>query len=128
MGEKEINSLLEKLRREMDSGKEFKFWKYLNELEKISPGFPEETLGTIEENVTVKGKLFLGKGSVIKSGSYLEGNVFIGENCEIGPFAMIKKQAIISDGCKIGRADVSNSIFFEKAYAKHFSYIGDSII
>ncbi len=121
-------SLLKEVSSDLSTGKEFSFWKHLNKLEKIAPHFSEKVNGVIEENVTVKGRLFLGKGSIIKSGTYIEGNVFIDKNCEIGPFAFIKKQALIGNGSKIGRADISNSIFLEKAYAKHFSYVGDSIL
>ncbi|WP_332881714.1 bifunctional sugar-1-phosphate nucleotidylyltransferase/acetyltransferase [Methanosarcina horonobensis] len=40
--------------------------------------------GTIEPNVVIKGEVTIGKGSLIRSGAYIEGPVVIGENCDIG--------------------------------------------
>ncbi len=41
--------------------------------------------GKVEKNVIIKGKLKVGKGTEILSGTYIKGNVVIGENCHIGP-------------------------------------------
>ena len=85
--------------------------------------------GKIERNVTVKGKLVLGKGSLVKSGTYIEGPVIIGENCTIGPNAYLRGCTSIGNGCKVGNAtEIKNSIVFENSFVPHLSYIGDSVI
>ena len=83
--------------------------------------------GDIEDNVTIKGKAIIEKGTIIKSGTYIEGPVFIGKNCEIGPHAYIRPDTLIYDNCRI-RAEVVDSIIMEGTTAKHYSYIGHSII
>lgn len=85
--------------------------------------------GKIERNVTVKGKLILGKGSLVKSGTYIEGPVIIGENCTIGPNAYVRPGTTIGNDCKIGNStEVKNSIIFNRSAVPHLSYIGDTIV
>ncbi|NDK08829.1 NTP transferase domain-containing protein [Candidatus Gracilibacteria bacterium] len=85
--------------------------------------------GEIEKNVTVKGKIVLGKGSILKSGTYIEGNAYIGENTIIGPNAYIRGNTYIGDKCKIGNAcEIKNSSFGDFTNVAHLSYIGDSVI
>ena len=50
----------------------------------------------------VNGNIVLGKGSIIKSGTYIEGNVWIGENCVIGPNAYLRKGTVLCGTNKIG--------------------------
>ncbi len=125
---KKLVLLLEKLKKEIDSGKEFEYWKYLDESEKILEKMRKKIGGKIEKNVSVKGKLALGKGSVIKSGSYIEGNVFIGKNSKIGPNAHLRPGTVVSDNCHIGMSEVKNSIILGKSNASHFNYVGDSVL
>jgi bifunctional UDP-N-acetylglucosamine pyrophosphorylase/glucosamine-1-phosphate N-acetyltransferase len=87
--------------------------------------------GEIEENVTVKGKIVLGKGSKILSGTYIDGNAIIGENSVVGPNLVIRGHrggVTIGNNCKISNTDMINSIIMDKVKAKHFNYIGDSVI
>jgi bifunctional UDP-N-acetylglucosamine pyrophosphorylase/glucosamine-1-phosphate N-acetyltransferase len=85
--------------------------------------------GTIEKGVTVKGKIVVGKGTVIKSGTYIEGPVMIGEDCTIGPNAYLRGFVTIGDGCKVGNAvEIKNSAIFDGSAVPHLSYIGDSVI
>ena len=88
-----------------------------------------EIKGKIEKGVTVKGKIVVGKGSVIKSGAYIEGNVVIGKNCVIGPNCFIRGSTAIGDGCKVGNGtEIKNSVIFNRSYASHLSYVCDSVI
>ncbi len=85
--------------------------------------------GEIEQGVHVKGKLILGRGSIIKSGVYIEGPVVIGENCKIGPNCYLRPYTTIGNNCHIGQAtEVKNSIFFDNSNCAHLSYVGDSVI
>ena len=83
--------------------------------------------GKIERNVTVKGVLVLGKGSIIKSGTYVEGPVWIGNDCEIGPSAYLRKDTILLDQVRT-RAEIIDSLLMNGVTAKHDSYIGHSVV
>lgn len=85
--------------------------------------------GTMRENVTCDGVLWLGSGSVILPGVYIEGKVIIGENCKIGPNCYLRGSTYIGDNCRVGQAvEVKNSMLMDHVNAGHLSYIGDSII
>ena len=45
--------------------------------------------GKIEKNVIIKGDVSIGKGTIIRSGTYLSGPISIGEGCDIGPNTVI---------------------------------------
>lgn len=117
--------LFSKAKKLMDEEKP-EYWKLIDELESIE--VEEKVLGIVEKNVHIDGKLFLGKGSVIKAGSRIEGNAHIGENCTIGPNAYLRGNVLIADNCKIANSEIKNSIILSKTNVPHFSYVGDSVI
>ena len=87
------------------------------------------TQGTIEEGVSLTGRVSIGAGSVIKSGTCIEGPCIIGEECRIGPHAYIRGATSIGDRCHIGHStEIKNSIIMHDTNIPHFNYIGDSII
>lgn len=81
----------------------------------------------IEEGVTIKGNVLIGKNTVVKSGTYIEGPVFIGENCTIGPQAYIRKDTIIMDNVNT-RSELYDVVLMDNVTAKHASYIAHSVI
>lgn len=83
--------------------------------------------GVVEENIVIKGNVIIGKNTVVKAGTYIEGPVCIGENCVIGPNAYIRPDTTIGNNCKI-RAEVYDAVIMDNTTAKHFSYIGHSVI
>ncbi len=88
-----------------------------------------EINGEIERNVLVKGKVYIGENTKVKSGSYIEGPVYIGKNCEIGPNCYIRPFTSIEDKVKIGGSvEVKNSVILEGTKVPHLTYIGDSLI
>lgn len=88
-----------------------------------------EILGTVENNVQLKGAVSIGKNTVVKSGVYIEGPVIIGENCFIGPNCYIRGCTAIGDNCKIGQSvEIKNSIVMNNTNICHLSYVGDSIV
>ncbi len=125
---KDVFAFIEKARMQIAVKGEFPYWKLLEELEEFSGKFPDLWKGRTEGNVEIKGKLCLGKGSVVKNGSVIEGNVFVGENCVIGPNAFLRGPVIIADNCHIGSSEIKNSLVLAGSNAPHYSYIGDSII
>jgi NDP-sugar pyrophosphorylase family protein len=88
-----------------------------------------QQLGDIENNVVIKGIVSIGKGTIIRSGSYIVGPVIIGENCDIGPNCYIRSSTAIADKCHIGAGvEIKNSIIMTGSKIPHLSYVGDSII
>jgi len=85
--------------------------------------------GKIEKGVTLKGKIFVDKGTILKSGTYIEGPVYIGKNCQIGPNCYLRKFSQVGDKCRIGQAvEIKNSIVGDNSKIGHLSYLGDSIV
>ena len=104
-------------------------WDLLRANEELLTYIEPENHGEIEENVVLRGSISVGKGTVIRSGSYIVGPAFIGEDCEIGPNCYIRPSTSIGDRCHIGTAvEVKNSIIMDNSKIPHHNYIGDSII
>ena len=77
----------------------------------------------------INGTLRIGKGTILKSGTYIEGSVWIGDNCVIGPNAYLRNGTVLCGNNKVGASsEVKNSILMEGAKAPHHNYVGDSII
>lgn len=104
-------------------------WDLLTLAEEMQVPLEPNIEGVVEEHVVIKGKVALGKGSVIKSGTYIEADCVFGENCEIGPNAYLRGFVSAGDRVKIGASvEVKNSILGSDVKIPHLSYIGDSII
>ncbi|MBI2546250.1 NTP transferase domain-containing protein [Candidatus Woesearchaeota archaeon] len=103
-------------------------WHLLDANKLLLEGMKEDISGKVEKNVTIKGMVKIGKGTVIKAGSYIEGPAIIGENCELGPNCYIRPFTAIGNKCRIGLSEVKNSILMDNVTSKHFAYIGESII
>lgn len=104
-------------------------WDLFNMTEVLFKDFKFKKLGKVEKGVTLKGDVYIGKGTIIKSGTYIEGPVYIGDNSKIGPNAYLRKGTVISNNCSIGASvEIKNSLIGENTNINHLSYIGDSII
>lgn len=104
-------------------------WDLLRANESMMAGLKAKNLGTVEENVVLKGAVVIGKDTLVKSGAYIEGPVIIGEGCQIGPNCYIRASTTIGDGCHVGAAvEVKNSIIMNGTKIPHLNYVGDSII
>lgn len=104
-------------------------WDLLSANEAMLARLEPQNLGAIEENAVIRNAVSLGKGSVIRSGSYIVGPVIIGENCDIGPNCHIRPSTSIGDNCHIGAAcEVKNSIVMNNTAIPHLNYVGDSVI
>ncbi|MCX7912002.1 MAG: sugar phosphate nucleotidyltransferase [Dehalococcoidales bacterium] len=116
--------------RELESWLDVSYpWDLLSVNEAVLSGLGGQNLGEIEANVVLRGKVIIGKNTVVKSGTYIEGPVIIGEDCRIGPNCYIRPATAIGDGCHIGAGvEVKNSIIMKKTAVPHLSYIGDSVI
>src|SRR5690606_18401917 len=86
-------------------------------------------LGEGEEGATLKGKISIGRGTVVRSGSYIEGPVMIGQDSESGPNCYIRPTCCRGDNGRIGNAvEIKNSTIMNGTKIGHLSYVGDSII
>ncbi len=103
-------------------------WHLLEGNEFILKRMKSRLEGELEENVTVSGNVFIGKNTLVKSGSYIQGPCYIGEKCLIGPNAYIRPYTYIGNNCHIGKSEVKNSLIFSNSSIPHFNYVGDSII
>lgn len=106
------------------------YWNYLDTSAFVLKNLMESRVeGVVEENVVVKGKLFVGKGSVVKSGTYVEGPVYIGEGCEVGPGAYLRAFTVLEGKNHVGNSsEIKNSVLLRGANAPHLNYVADSII
>jgi UDP-N-acetylglucosamine diphosphorylase / glucose-1-phosphate thymidylyltransferase / UDP-N-acetylgalactosamine diphosphorylase / glucosamine-1-phosphate N-acetyltransferase / galactosamine-1-phosphate N-acetyltransferase len=104
-------------------------WNLLEAHESFMSGVRARNPGEMDDNVTLKGKFAVGKGTQIKAGTYIEGPVIIGEQCHIGPCCYLKSGTAIGNGCQIdGSVEIKNSIIMHNTKIFNHSYIGDSII
>jgi UDP-N-acetylglucosamine diphosphorylase / glucose-1-phosphate thymidylyltransferase / UDP-N-acetylgalactosamine diphosphorylase / glucosamine-1-phosphate N-acetyltransferase / galactosamine-1-phosphate N-acetyltransferase len=85
--------------------------------------------GTIEADVALQGKVVVGKGTVIKSGSSIYGPVVIGAGCAIGPHVCIMPASSIGDNVVISSfTEVKNSVIGNDVNIGTGSIISDSVI
>ena len=104
-------------------------WSLLDANEAILKNVSGKSEGKAEKGATLKGKVIVGKGTLIRSGAYVEGPVIIGKNCDVGPNCYIRPYTSIGDNCRIGNSvEIKNSIIMDDARVGHLSYVGDSII
>ncbi|WP_292518485.1 bifunctional sugar-1-phosphate nucleotidylyltransferase/acetyltransferase [Methanoculleus sp.] len=104
-------------------------WDLLDANEALIAAMHHEQHGTIEDGCTVPETVSIGRGTVIRAGTYIEASCVIGENCVIGPHAYIRGSTAIGDDCHIGHAtEIKNSIIMPGTKIPHFNYIGDSVI
>jgi len=85
-----------------------------------------ENKGKVEQGAKISGRVYIGKGSVIKKNSVIRGPVNIGENCKIdayiGPYTSIGDNSVISGG------EIESSIIVGDAVIESNERILDSLI
>ncbi|MCK4756868.1 MAG: NTP transferase domain-containing protein [Thermoplasmata archaeon] len=85
--------------------------------------------GEVQPNATIEGEVIIGKGTIVRNGSYIIGPVIIGKNSDIGPNCYIRPSTYIGNKCKVGNAvEVKNSIIMDGSKVPHHNYMGDSVI
>ncbi len=110
----------------MDVGKP---WDLLTANEILLKNIKSGIYGNVDERVTIKNNVIVGRDTEILSGSYIIGPCCIGRNCKIGPNTFIRPYTSIGDNCHIGNAvEIKNSIIMCNTNVPHLSYVGDSII
>ncbi len=77
----------------------------------------------------INGPVFIGKGSQIDPGVYIEGPAWIGENVHIRQGAYLRGNVMVGDGSVLGNScEFKNCLLLNKVQVPHFSYVGDSIL
>ncbi|RZD34203.1 MAG: hypothetical protein CXT75_10265 [Methanobacteriota archaeon] len=85
--------------------------------------------GKIEKNVVIRGEVSIGKGTVIRSGSYLSGPISIGESCDIGPNTVIDSSVSIGDNVTISSfSEISDSIIMQDCDIGSYSSLKGTVI
>jgi len=104
-------------------------WDLLN-ANNLALGMKDTTIsGEVEEGAIIKGPVEVGRGSIVRSGSYLVGPVCIGEDCDIGPSVTILPSTSIGDSVRIGsHSEVRNSIIMNDSRIGTAAIISDSVI
>ena len=104
-------------------------WELLDVNEYFLNDMETDIHGEIEEGVTIHGPVFIGKNTIVRSGTYIMGPAHIGENCDIGPNTFIRKYTSIGNNVSVGNAvEIKNSIIMDNTNVNHLTYVGDSII
>ncbi|MGE4286591.1 MAG: hypothetical protein AB7F23_08325 [Phycisphaerae bacterium] len=88
----------------------------------------QQLLGQIEDNVTIKGNVYVAEGASVKSFSYIEGPAFIDSGSMVGPFAYVRKDTVIGKGVQIGRMELYDVVLMDGFTSKHNSYAAHSVI
>jgi len=104
-------------------------WDLLEANSQIIETLVPERKGTIEQNVILKGNVFIGEGTIIRGNTYIQGPVYIGENCEIGPFTTIYPSTTVENNTSIGPyTKIKNSVVMEGCRIRSHSAISSSVI
>lgn len=98
----------------------------------------------IHHNVTIQGKTYIGKNTVISGNSYISSSSIgddvivrsshivdstVGDNCTVGPFAYVRSKSNISKNCRIGDfVEIKNSVIESGVKCAHLAYIGDAVV
>lgn len=84
--------------------------------------------GEIEEDVQMRGRIQVGKGTLIKRETIIRGPCIIGENCQIGPNTYIGPYTSIGDNVIIMNTEVESSIVMDETKIVDGKRIFDSLI
>lgn len=103
-------------------------WQFLDANSYLLDKIEKKLLGKIEENVQISGDVFIGEGTMVRSGSNIQGPCYIGNNNVIGPNSFIGPYTFIANDCQVGMGEITNSIILSNTFIPDFNYIRDTII
>ena len=85
-------------------------------------------LGKVSKTSTIKGRVRIGKGTIIYDNTIISGPVVIGDNCKIGPNAYIGPYTSIGNNVIIKETELENSIILNNSFINSGKRIVDSIM
>ncbi len=104
-------------------------WDILSLNDAVLSRIPANLGGTIETGASLKGAISIGKGTVVRSGSYIVGPVVIGANCDVGPNVCIMPATSIGNNVVLSPfTEVRNSIIGDDVNVGPSCIIQDSVI
>lgn len=104
-------------------------WDLLNINEKVLQKRMHAIGGKIERNVTLKGAVEIGEGTVIRANTYISGPVIIGKGCEIGPNTVILPSTSIGNNVILHPfTEIRNSIVMSDVSIGSHCLINQSVI
>lgn len=84
--------------------------------------------GKIEEDVQLRGRIKVEKGTILKNGTVIRGPCIIGKNCHIGPNTYIGPYTAVGDNVTIVNTEVESSIIMDDTQISDSKRILDSLI
>lgn len=104
-------------------------WEALKSKNIYLEGIEEQMEGEVDKTTIIKGKVSIGKKTVIEPYCVIEGPTIIGESCYIRPHCYIRAGTIIGNDVTIGHGvEIKNSIIFDECKLDTHSFVGDSIL
>jgi len=104
-------------------------WDILTVNAKMLQRTSAKTAGTVEPGAVVQGAVAIGRGTVIRSGSYIRGPAVIGEACDLGPNVVVFPSTSIGNNVTIGPfTQVRNSVIHDNVSLGGSSYVANSVI
>lgn len=95
----------------------------------LKKSLPKGSQGKLLGHPVVGENVFLGEGTVVEPGAYIQGPAWIGRNCQIRHGAYLRENVIAGDGCVLGNSsEFKNCVLLAGAHAPHFNYVGDSLV
>ena len=95
----------------------------------LKNNLPKGSKGKIFGSPVIGENVFLGEGTVVEPGAYIQGPAWIGANCQIRHGAYLRENVIAGDGCVLGNSsEFKNCVLLAGAHAPHFNYVGDSLV
>ncbi len=85
-----------------------------------------ENLGTVIDS-EIKGRVKIGKNSIIEKNSTIKGPVIIGENCRISD-SYIGPYTSVGNNCEITSSEIEDSVILDNVKINHGGRIIDSLI
>jgi UDP-N-acetylglucosamine diphosphorylase / glucose-1-phosphate thymidylyltransferase / UDP-N-acetylgalactosamine diphosphorylase / glucosamine-1-phosphate N-acetyltransferase / galactosamine-1-phosphate N-acetyltransferase len=73
-------------------------------------------------------QIYIGQGTTVEAGAYIEGPCIIGNDCTIRHGAYVRGNVIAGNKCVIGHGtELKNAILLDHVHIAHLAYAGDSI-
>jgi UDP-N-acetylglucosamine diphosphorylase / glucose-1-phosphate thymidylyltransferase / UDP-N-acetylgalactosamine diphosphorylase / glucosamine-1-phosphate N-acetyltransferase / galactosamine-1-phosphate N-acetyltransferase len=100
-------------------------WDIIGDL----PTFLQKEIESLGSDYSIKDGIAIHKTAVIEEGVTLKAPVIVGKDCFIGANAYLRGGVFLWNGSKIGTScEVKSSIIMESTGVAHFNFIGDSLI
>ena len=104
-------------------------WDILRLNSNILQGIQACHNGVIESGVQLKGRVSVGKDTIIRSNTYIVGPVLIGKGCDIGPNACIFPSTCIGDNVVVSSfSQIKNSVIGDDVHFAAGISIEDTVV